>query len=156
MKTGILSGLAAGAAGTTAINAATYADMAWRGRPASNTPEETIDALVSRTPLTVPGSRAQRGNRISGLAGLSGIATGIGVGVLFGVLRRLGVRPSLPAGAVLAAVTAMAATDVPMARMKVSNPATWSAKDWLSDAIPHLVYGATTYAALRLVEHRDA
>lgn len=41
-----LHGLAAGAAGTTALNAVTYLDMALRGRPASTTPEEIGRAHV--------------------------------------------------------------------------------------------------------------
>jgi hypothetical protein len=42
-------GLVAGAAGTTALNAITYLDMAIRGRPASDTPERTIERLSEVT-----------------------------------------------------------------------------------------------------------
>lgn len=42
----IIRGLIAGAAGTSALNAATYMDMAIRGRPASNTPEESVQRLA--------------------------------------------------------------------------------------------------------------
>jgi hypothetical protein len=38
----ILRGVAAGAAGTTALNAVTYLDMVLRGRGASSTPEESV------------------------------------------------------------------------------------------------------------------
>ena len=38
LGTRLLAGIAAGAAGTTALNATTYLDMALRGRPASRTP----------------------------------------------------------------------------------------------------------------------
>ena len=46
----------------------------------------------------------------------------------------------------------MAASDIPIALTGVSDPATWSTTDWLSDLIPHLVYGLVTvavYDALR-------
>ena len=40
-----LLGAAAGAAGTTALNAVTYLDMTVRGRPSSSTPEDTVEKL---------------------------------------------------------------------------------------------------------------
>jgi hypothetical protein len=43
----------------------------------------------------------------------------------------------------------MAATDGSMAGLGVSDPRTWSAGAWLSDAVPHLAYGAVTSATLR-------
>jgi hypothetical protein len=42
----VLTGAAAGAAGTTGLNAVTYMDMAGRGRPVSGAPEDTVDRLV--------------------------------------------------------------------------------------------------------------
>ena len=41
-----LRGAAAGAAGSTALNAVTYLDMAGRGRGSSSTPEQTVQALA--------------------------------------------------------------------------------------------------------------
>jgi hypothetical protein len=155
LKSAVLRGATAGAAGTAALNAATYLDMATRGRPPSQTPEHTIDALIERSPVDVPGSGARREHRVSGLAGLSGIATGVGVGFLFQALRRFGVRLPLPLGAILAGGAAMAATDIPTARLHVTNPARWSARDWLSDALPHLVYGTATYATLTLLDRPE-
>jgi hypothetical protein len=84
MGMGILSGAAAGAAGSTALNAATYLDMIVRGRPASSTPEQTVEAVEDRTPGSIPGEGEDRGNRVGAL---SGIVTGIAVGAVFGVLR---------------------------------------------------------------------
>jgi hypothetical protein len=148
MATGILSGAAAGAAGTAALNAATYLDMVLRGRGSSSTPEQSVEAIEDRLPVSVPGEGDTREHRISGLGSLSGIVTGVGIGAVFGVLRRAGVRPPVPLGAVLVGGTAMASTGLSMAMLKVSDPRTWSAADWLSDIIPHLVYGAVTYAVL--------
>jgi len=52
---GLLRGAAAGAAGTTALNAVTYLDMVLRGRGTSSTPEDTVEKLSDKTHLPVPG-----------------------------------------------------------------------------------------------------
>ncbi|MCM4082042.1 hypothetical protein [Paractinoplanes hotanensis] len=149
MRTGILAGAAAGAAGTAALNAVTYLDMAVRGRAGSRTPEQTVEALEEHLPVSVPGEGETREHRLTGLASLSGIVTGVGLGVTFGLLRRAGVRPPAPLGAALIGVTAMASTNLSMAALEVSDPRTWSATDWLADAVPHLLYGVVTDAVLR-------
>ncbi|WP_432844012.1 hypothetical protein [Dactylosporangium sp. CA-092794] len=145
---GILAGAAAGAAGTTALNAATYLDMTWRGRPASSTPEETVERLADKAGHPVPGEGETRDNRLSGLGALSGAATGVGIGAAVGALRALGVRVPPAAGAVLVGAAAMAVTDGTMAALRVSDPRTWPASSWLSGAVPHLAYGAVTCATL--------
>ena len=46
----------------------------------------------------------------------------------------------------------MAGSDGPLMALGVSDPRTWSAADWASDAAPHLAYGlvtAATYHAIR-------
>jgi hypothetical protein len=149
MLRAIVSGAVAGAAGTTALNAATYADMAWRGRPASTAPERTVQTIAEQTGHPVPGNGDQRDNRLTGLGALSGIATGVGIGAAAGLLKAAGLR--LPGG--LAAVAlggaAMAASDGSMAALGVSDPRRWSRQDWLADALPHLAYGAVTLWTLR-------
>jgi hypothetical protein len=152
MGTGLLAGAAAGAAGTAALNAATYVDMTVRGRGSSSTPEQTVEAIEERLPVSIPGQDEKRENRVTGLGSLSGIITGVGIGAVFGVLHRIGLRPPAPVGAVMVGLTAMTSTDVSMARLKVSDPRTWSASDWLSDLLPHLVYGAVTYATLEALD----
>jgi hypothetical protein len=154
MGAGIVAGAAAGAAGTAALNAVTYIDMTVRGRGTSSTPEQTVEAIEDRLPVSVPGEGETRDNRVSGLGSLSGIVTGIGIGTVFGLLRRAGLRPPTPVGAVLVGLAAMASTDLSMASLKVSDPRTWSAADWLSDLVPHLVYGAVTYATLEALDRR--
>jgi len=59
-----LLGAAAGAAGTTALNAVTYLDMAVRGRPSSSTPEDTVEKLSAVVHVRVPGDGDVRQNRI--------------------------------------------------------------------------------------------
>jgi uncharacterized membrane protein len=141
-------GAVAGAAGTTALNAVGYADMALRGRPASSVPARVAEQLARRVGGTIPGSDAARQNRLEGLGALAGIATGAGVGALAGQLqgavRRLGplVGPAVTGGA------AMLVTDLTTAWLGVSDPRTWDASSWLSDVVPHLAFGAVVYAAL--------
>ncbi|MER7008840.1 hypothetical protein ABT297_38155 [Dactylosporangium sp. NPDC000555] len=144
----ILAGAAAGAAGTTALNAVGYADMAWRGRPASSAPDRVVERIAERIDQSVPGEGETRGNRVSGLSGLSGTLTGVGIGAAAGLLRACGVHIPPAAGAAVFGAAAMAATDGSMAALRVSDPRTWSAKDWVSDAVPHLAYGAVTATVL--------
>jgi uncharacterized membrane protein len=42
----------------------------------------------------------------------------------------------------------MAATDVPVAALGVTDPRRWSAADWAADAVPHLAYGMAAEAVL--------
>ena len=46
-------------------------------------------------------------------------------------------------------------SDSTLAGLRVSDPRTWSVTDWLSDLIPHLVYGTVTYATLVALERGD-
>lgn len=140
-------GALAGAAGTTALNTMTYADMALRGRPSSSTPEQTVDLLAGKVGVGIPGEGEKREARLTGLGALNGIAVGVAVGTATAVLRRAGLALPWWAGAVVTAGLAMAAGDLPLARLGISDPRTWSAADWLSDAVPHLAYGLVTYTA---------
>ena len=146
----ILLGAAAGAAGTTALNAVTYADMTWRARPASETPDQTVEKLSEAANVSVPGQGEDRSNRVSALGALSGIFTGVGVGAAYGGARALGLRPPVWLGAILATAGALAGSNGPMTVLGVSDPRTWSTTDWVSDVVPHVAYGlvtAATYAA---------
>lgn len=144
----LTAGTAAGAAGTTALNLVTYLDVAARGRPSSSTPEVTVEKLAAKANITIPGDDETRNNRIAGLGPLTGLAAGLSVGAAAGLTRGLGWRPNMLLGGVVVGAAAMMATDAPMTLLGVSNPRTWAAKDWLSDALPHLVYGVVTSAVL--------
>ncbi|MFF7243532.1 hypothetical protein ACFZBU_06490 [Embleya sp. NPDC008237] len=152
MLSGILRGAAAGAAGTTALDAVTYADMAGRARPASETPQRTIATIARRIGRPVEGDSDTRANRLTGLGALSGIATGVGVGAAFGALRGIGLRPPIWAGSLLVGAAAMIAANGAMAGLRVSDPRTWSTADWIADIVPHIAYGFTTYAALATMD----
>lgn len=154
--THILSrGLLAGAAGTAALNLVSYADMALRGRPPSDLPAQTVEALAHALGRDLPGRGRVRESRRSALGSLSGLGVGLGVGIAASVARAAGLRAPAPIAAVATGAAAMAATDLPMAALDVTDPRTWSGQDWLSDALPHLAYGAVTHVALRRQEPRE-
>jgi hypothetical protein len=138
----VLRGAAAGAAGTTALNAVTYLDMAGRGRGSSSTPEDTVEALAGKAHLPIPGDGEKRQNRLQGLGPLTGIAAGLGVGVLAGLARAAGIRTSPVVGTALTTVGVLVAANGPMTALGITDPRTWSATDWISDVVPHLAYAA--------------
>jgi hypothetical protein len=154
MIKGLIRGAAAGAAGTTALNAVTYLDMAWRGRPSSSTPQQAVEELAKLAGQPIPGSGEERDNRLEGLGALAGIATGIGVGALAGELRAVVLRLGPVVGPVLLGAAAMAATDASLTRLGLTDPREWDATAWLSDAGPHLAFGVVSYAALRAMSRR--
>lgn len=151
MLNNLLLGAAAGAAGTTALNTATYLDMAARGRPSSSTPEKTVEALADDVGVRIPGDDHTQQNREQGLGPLTGIAAGVGTGVLYALLSRRW-RPGAAVGTVLAGATAMVAGSGPMTLLGVTDPRQWSAKAWVADVVPHLAYGAVTTATFRALD----
>lgn len=147
-------GALAGGAGVTALNTVTYLDMAIRGRPSSNTPQDTVEKVSQKTHIPIPGDDDARGNRVSGLGPLTGIATGVVVGAMMGIARSaLRPLPLVPAG-IVAAGAAIAGSAAPMAALGVSNPKDWSAADWVSDVVPHLAYGMVVVSALDQMSRR--
>ena len=137
----MLRGAAAGAAGTTALNAVTYLDMTVRGRPTSSTPEDTVEKLAATVHVTIPGDAEKRANRTQGLGPLLGLVAGIGVGVLGGLARASGYRSAKPVGITLTTLGVLVVANGPMTVLGITDPRTWSATDWLSDLVPHLAYG---------------
>jgi hypothetical protein len=81
----------------------------------------------------------------------------VGTGILYGVFRsQVGSVPAPLAGAVVG-MAAMAESDVPLITSGVSNPKTWGVSGWVSDVIPHLIYGLVTvftYEALAGMESK--
>jgi hypothetical protein len=142
-------GLVAGAAGTTALNAITYLDMAIRGRPASDTPEKTIERLSEVTHVPVPGDEEARGNRLAGLGPLSGNLAGLAPALVLALLRAAGWRPPALVELGSATLLAMISGNGPMTVLGITDPRSWSASAWLSDVIPHLAYGTVVSATLR-------
>ncbi|WP_206340148.1 hypothetical protein [Blastococcus litoris] len=137
----LLRGAAAGAAGSTALNAVTYLDMAVRGRAASSTPEDTVEKLAATAHVAIPGDDRTRENRTQGLGPLMGLVAGIGVGVLGGAARASGYLSAKPVGIALTTLGVLVAANGPMTVLGVTDPRTWSRTDWISDIVPHLAYG---------------
>lgn len=142
-------GLAAGAAGTTVLNLVTYLDMAARGRPASSTPQQTVEKGAVALHVEVPGDEETRQNRVAGIGPLLGIATGVGVGGLVGLARGWGWRPGTAVSSALAGLLALVGSNAPMSALGVTSLRSWSPTDWVSDAVPHLAYGVVTAAVLQ-------
>ncbi|MER5604275.1 hypothetical protein [Streptomyces sp. NPDC002265] len=149
----IVRGCAAGAAGTTALNAVSYADMAWRGRPASSVPENLVDTIATRVGLPLRDSAA-KGNRLIGLAALTGIALGSGMGAAVSLVHQAGARMPVWLGGAVTGAVLMAVADVPIARLGLSDPHTWTTGDWASDVVPHLVFGLVTYGLVTSWDRR--
>jgi hypothetical protein len=121
--------LMAGAAGTTALNAVTYADMALRG-PATDTPERAVASVAQRLGQDAPGGVPVHEHRVSGLAHSPASPPGWQPGRcsehwlrLFGTsrsgLRRSQWEPRRLAG-----------SDVPMTRLGLTDVGDWSPADW--------------------------
>lgn len=152
----LLQGVIAGAAGTAALNVATYGDMALRGRGSSSMPAEVVRRVAERagaSALATPIDRAPGPikHRQTALGALSGYAVGIGIGALYGALRPVTrFVPAACAGFALG-VLAMAASDVPAGTLRATDLRTWGVTGWLSDAIPHVVYGMVTAAAFDMM-----
>lgn len=151
LRTRLMRGAVAGAAGTTALNAVTYGDMLLRGRSASGAPAKLSGVVADRlglAPLRTDNHDPQAGHRRTALGALLGYATGVGIGAVYGIIHtNSGGAHALRTGVVLGLI-AMATSDTPLALTGVSDPRTWSRTDWLSDLIPHHVYGLVTATVL--------
>jgi xanthosine utilization system XapX-like protein len=143
LSTGDLApGAIAGAAGTVALNVTTYLDMLLRGRPASQIPSKVAAKLTEQAGIDLASDDDdQAENRGSALGTLLGYVTGLGVGVVYGLVRpHLTDPPRLLSGLVVGTAV-MAGSNVPPTVLGVTDPRAWGASGWLSDVVPHAVYG---------------
>ncbi|MBV7697832.1 hypothetical protein [Streptomyces sp. TRM70350] len=146
----VTKGLLAGAVGTIALNLATYGDMLLRGRPSSEVPTQVAGRLADRAGVHL-GDGEAKANREQAVGTLLGYVTGLGVGAVYGLLRRgNGTLPAWAVGPLLGAA-AMAGSDVPATALKVTDPTSWDLASWSSDLIPHLVYGLTTASVYQVM-----
>lgn len=140
-------GMIAGATGAMALDITTYGDMLLRGRSASNVPATVAGRFADVLGIAFLGSGATgqaSDNRRSATGALLGYATGIGIGGAYSLLRGRGGRVPTPLAGTAVGILAMVASDLPIALTGASDPRTWTPVDWLSDLIPHLVYGLVT------------
>ena len=149
MLSGALIGAVAGAVGTVALDVTTYVDMAIRGRSSSGAPSQMVSILAKAVglPLSSQGVGSEdetAQNRENGLGALLGYVNGLGVGIAYGLLRSRQDDIPIPLAGIGVGLAAMAASDIPLIVLRVSNPKTWGFSGWAADAIPHLVYGLVT------------
>jgi hypothetical protein len=150
----IVAGVLAGAAGTTALYMVTYLDQAVRGRPSSTLPEQTAEKLAGKLGLDFgEGHRAE--SRKQGVGGLLGIATGVGLGAAYGALRLKVRNIPLSAAGVGLGLVATVAADTPMTALGLTAPRTWGMVGWLSDLVPHVIYGLVTVYAFQMMAEQD-
>ena len=160
MLSGALIGAVAGAVGTVALDVTTYADIAIRGRSSSSAPSQMVSILAKAVGLPLSsqgvGSEDQTAqNRESGLGALLGYVNGLGVGVAYGLLRSRQDDIPIPVAGIGVGMAAMAASDIPLIALRVSNPKTWGFSGWAADAIPHLVYGLVTAIVYEALTNRN-
>jgi len=94
-------------------------------------------------------------NRESGLGALSGYVNGLGMDEAYGLLRPQLDDVPIPLASTAVGLAAMAASDIPLVALGVSNPRTWGAEGWAADIIPHIIYGFVTVSAYELLTNRD-
>lgn len=147
LLTSLLRGAAAGAAGTTALNAATYLDMTLRGRPSSSTPEQTVQKGAELFGVHVGDDDTSQA-RASGGGALLGILAGVGTGAVLGAARAAGWHSGFAGTTAATWSLVMLAGNGPMTVLGVSDPRTWGADAWVADVVPHAAYAVVTAATL--------
>ncbi len=144
MMTALGHGLASGAAGSAALNIATYLDIAARGRAPSEVPAHDVEQLADLGEVSLGDSQKSAAHRKSALGALMGYVSGLGVGAVYAIVRPHARSLPLPLAAVLVGAAAMAGTDGASTALGVVEPRKWSAKSWTVDLASHLAYGPTT------------
>jgi len=152
MRSSLARGLVAGAAGTTALYLSTYIDMAVRGRPASDTPQRTVEPIAEMLDVRLPGDQQARDARAAGLGSALGHSVGLTIGLALSGLRSSGWPRSRAGTVTVAWALAMVAGNSPMSALRVTDPRAWRRSDWLADAIPHLAYAVAATEALEAFE----
>jgi hypothetical protein len=154
----LLLGAVAGAAGNLTLEIVTYGDMLLRGRAASGVPAKMAGTLADTFGIEALSSAAtgnQADNRRSAAGALLGYALGIGLGGAYGLARPSLGRVSTPLRGVAVGLAAMAAADTSYAVTGVSDPKSWSVADWISDLVPHIIYGLVTVATYEAIARCD-
>lgn len=152
MLRSIVAGAIAGAAGELALNIVTYGDMLVRGRPASEMPA-TVARRMAETVGIGPSQRPLRAaNRHEAAGALLGYGMAVGMAVGYAILRRFGIRPSVPVAGLALGGGAMAISDTTAIALGATDPAEWGVSGWVADIVPHAVYGIVTAATLERID----
>jgi hypothetical protein len=158
MQRGVMLGAIAGAAGNLTLEIVTYGDMLARGRGSSGVPAKMAGMLADRLgigPLATETSGEAADNRRTAAGALLGYGLGVGLGTAYGLARSgREDRVSTPLAGVGVGLAAMAAADASFALSGASDPREWSVVDWVSDLIPHVIYGLVTVGAYEAIARR--
>lgn len=144
----LVAGAVAGAIGTVALNVTTYVDMLVRGRPASKMPATVARRLAGELGIDLhtaaeEGNKGRR-NREEALGALLGYVNGVALGIGYSLVRLVLPRPPRWLSTVLVGGAAMAASDYPATALGATDPSHWTRTEWLSDIVPHAIYGWVT------------
>ncbi len=155
----VLLGVIAGAAGNLTLEIVTYGDMLLRGRAASGVPAKMAGILADEFGIEALSSAAtgsQANNRRSAAGALLGYALGIGLGGAYGLVRPGLGQMSTPLAGVTVGLAAMTAADASYAVTGASDPKTLTVTDWISDLLPHIIYGLVTVATYETIARCEA
>ncbi|GAA4588309.1 hypothetical protein GCM10023194_39610 [Planotetraspora phitsanulokensis] len=134
-------GAVAGAVGILVLDMVSYLDMVIRGRPASQLSAQLVGKIAELAGVKPAEDGETWRNRASAIGALLGYVMGLGIGMVFGVIRARwpGLLRSVAVVGVGAA--AMALADAGLVLFGLTDPRTWGLAGWLSDIVPHLGYG---------------
>ena len=155
----VLLGVIAGAAGNLTLEIVTYGDMLLRGRAASGVPAKMAGILADEfgiEALSSASNGSQADNRRSAAGALLGYALGVGLGGAYGLVRPGLGQMSTPLAGVAVGLAAMTAADASYAVTGASDPKTWTVTDWISDLVPHIIYGLVTVATYETIVRCEA
>src|SRR5215212_11086095 len=159
MLRGVLLGAVAGATGNLTLEVVTYGDMLLRGRAASGVPAKMVATMADDFGIEALASATtgnQADNRRSAAGALLGYTLGVGLGGAYGLVRPILGRVSTPLAGVAVGLAAMTAADASYAVTGASDPKTWTITDWISDLVPHVIYGLVTVATYEAIARYEA
>lgn len=152
---GVVAGALAGAAGATALGAASQVSVLLGARPAGPDPKATADAVADVSGTDVPGDGADAPKRSDAAGQLAGLGVGVGLGAVAGVLRIHHVKVPKALSPIVLGLGAMTLSHTVATALHVTDPRSWTAARVASEAVPHLAYGLVATAALhRLLDPR--
>lgn len=150
------AGAVSGALGTLALNAATYADMALRGRPPSSVPADTVGTTADRlgVDLATDGDTRTAEHRRTGIGALLGYGTGLTIGLLYGAVRPMIQRLRTPVAGLAVGAAAMVGANAGAVAAGTTDPRRWGIEGWLADIVPHACFGLATAGAFDVLAGR--
>jgi drug/metabolite transporter (DMT)-like permease len=158
MVRSIVTGAIAGAAGELALNVVTYGDMLVRARPSSSMPAKVAGRLTDAAgiELAQPGERPEKAEiRREAVGALLGYGMAVATAIASVFVRRAGLRLPAPMAGVAIGATAMVVSDSIATALGVTDPKRWKTSDWISDIVPHAVYGIVTALTVEVIERGD-